>query len=85
MSDKFTMRVYADADALVYEFNYVAHIEDGNIDSTRSMLESSLEENADTFTGVIDELKKYVDIESPQVRVIYNNDDGANIVEKTFS
>lgn len=85
VSDGVTMKVYGDAGTLVYEYSYVTHIDEAALASTKSALDSSLAEKEETFMNVIDELKKYVAIESPHVRVVYQNDDGSVITEKTFT
>lgn len=80
-----TMDVFAEENTVVYAYTYQTHVDDEALESAKSSLDTSLTENASTFYAVIDELEKYVDVDSPAVRITYLNDDGTVITEKVFS
>ena len=79
-----TTEVVAENDTMVFEYTYKVHVGDEKLPSAKQTLDTSLEENRSTFEKVIGELKTYVDTPSPKVKIVYYNDDGSVITERTF-
>lgn len=79
-----SMDVYADGDTLVYEYMYQDHIADDQLATVKENLDSALDANVDTYQNVINELKMYVRIDNPKVKVVFLNDDETEITSKTF-
>ena len=79
-----SMEVYADDDTLVYSYKYKDHIAQEQVPVVKGNLDSALDANTDTYQNVINELKMYVRIDAPKVKVVFLNDDDSEITSKTF-
>ena len=81
--DGFKMDVYAEGDdTVVYKYTFSEHFDSDQIDALKELMEEEFDE--DSFDEVIDEIKEYVNVSEPKVRVIYCNDDGTEISNMIF-
>lgn len=78
------MRVYAEGDKLVYDYTYSNVYDEDQVAKMRETLESKSDDEFN-LDEVVEELKTYVDVENPEVEVIYRNGDGTIIASRTFS
>ena len=78
------MKVYAEDNTLVYDYTFVETYDD---DAAASMKESIDGKSDDDFgfASVIDTLRTHVDVENPQIKVIYRNGDGSIITSRVFT
>lgn len=83
-SDVVKLNVFAQGDSLVYEYTYLTHIEGEKLDAAKKAIEDSFEDSSAVFDQAVEELKKYVAMENPKVKMIYRNDDESVIFEKVF-
>lgn len=81
---KLNMSVYAEGDVLVYDYQYTQHVAQDALPAAGETLNKALEEQASDFTNVLTEVRNHVNVENPSVKVIYRNDDGTVITEKSF-
>ena len=77
------MKVYAEGDKLVYDYTYSQVYDEDQVATMRETLESKSDDEF-KLDDVVEELKTYVDVENPQVEVIYRNGDGTIIASRTF-
>ena len=87
-ANKETMNidVYADNNALVYEYTFIKTIESDDLDSKIDTLKESLESDsmASTFKSVVNAVKA-LGVSDPVVRVVYKNGDGAELASKDYT
>lgn len=77
-----TMEVKADGDTLVYRYVYADEMPIN--DETTAYFDAKLEETKEQFQAVIDEMKELIDVESPKVKLLYENPDGSVVYEHTY-
>lgn len=82
--DTIKIKVYAEGDTLVYDYQFTDHFDDSSLASVKESLDNSLEEKKESFIKVVTTLKTNVDVANPKVKVIYRNDDGNVITERTY-
>lgn len=79
--DSMTIKVYADGNALVYEYD----LSDEDIkQSVLDALKEGCEENASTFEDIADTLESEVGLSGVHVRLVYLNGDGSEIYTHDF-
>lgn len=79
-----TMEIKAEgSDTLVYRYIYDSAIE--VTDEVTAYFDSSMETNKATFDAVLDEMAELIDVESPAVRLSYENPDGSIVYTYTFT
>lgn len=82
--DKLTFAYHAEDNQLVYDYTYTEYYNDGALATIRPAIESSLDNNTDSFNQVVDVLKKTVNVADPKLVVNYHNNDGSIIATRTF-
>lgn len=85
--DSMTIKVYADGNALVYEYRYKDEYDLSDEATKQSMqdaLKEGCEENAETFENIADTLESEVGLSGVHVRLIYLNGDGSEIYTHDF-
>ena len=85
--DSMTIKVYADGNALVYEYQFtdVYDLSDEDIkQSVLDALKEGCEENASTIEDIADTLESEVGLSGVHVRLVYLNGDGSEIYTHDF-
>lgn len=78
--DSMTIKVYADGNALVYEYQFTDEYDlsdDATKQSVQDALKEGCEENASTFEDIADTLESEVGLSGVHVRLVYLNGDGS--------
>lgn len=82
-----TIKVYADGNALVYEYQFTDEYDlsdDATKQSVQDALKEGCEENASTFEDIADTLESEVGLSGVHVRLVYLNGDGSEIYTHDF-
>lgn len=85
--DSMTIKVYADGNALVYEYQFTDEYDLSDEDIKQSVLDAlkeGCEENASTFEDIADTLESEVGLSGVHVRLVYLNGDGSEIYTHDF-
>ena len=85
--DSMTIKVYADGNALVYEYQFTDEYDlsdDATKQSVQDALKEGCEENASTFEDIADTLESEVGLSGVHVRLVYLNGDGSEIYTHDF-
>lgn len=85
--DSMTIKVYADGNALVYEYQFTDEYDlsdDATKQSVQDALKEGCEENASTFENIADTLESEVGLSGVHVRLVYLNGDGSEIYTHDF-
>lgn len=85
--DSMTIKVYADSNALVYEYQFTDEYDLSDEDIKQSVLDAlkeGCEENASTFEDIADTLESEVGLSGVHVRLVYLNGDGSEIYTHDF-
>ena len=85
--DSMTIKVYADGNALVYEYQFTDEYDlsdDATKQSVQDALKEGCEENASTFENIADTLESEVGLSGVHVRLVYLNGDGSEIYTHHF-
>lgn len=85
--DSMTIKVYADGNALVYEYQFTDEYDLSDEDIKQSVLDAlkeGCEENASTFEDIADTLESEVGLSGVHVRLVYLNGDGSKIYTHDF-
>lgn len=85
--DSMTIKVYADGNALVYEYQFTDEYDLSDEDMKQSLqdaLKEGCEENASTFEDIADTLESEVGLSGVHVRLVYLNGDGSEIYTHDF-
>lgn len=85
--DSMTIKVYADGNALVYEYQFTDEYDlsdDATKQSVQDALKEGCEENASTFEDIVDTLESEVGLSGVHVRLVYLNGDGSEIYTHDF-
>lgn len=85
--DSMTIKVYADGNALVYEYQYTDEYDlsdEATKQSVQDALKEGCEENAETFENIASTLESEVGLSGVHVRLIYLNGDGSEIYTHDF-
>ena len=85
--DSMTIKVYADGNALVYEYQFTDEYDLSDEDIKQSVLDAlkeCCEENASTFEDIADTLESEVGLSGVHVRLVYLNGDGSEIYTHDF-
>ena len=81
--DSMTIKVYADGNALVYEYQFTDEYDLSDEDIKQSVLDDfkkkAAKENASTFEDIADTLESEVGLSGVHVRLVYLNGDGSEI------
>ena len=85
--DSMTIKVYADGNALVYEYQFTDEYDlsdEAEKQSVQDALKEGCEENASTFENIADTLESEVGLSGVHVRLVYLNGDGSEIYTHDF-
>lgn len=85
--DSMTIKVYADGNALVYEYQFTDEYDLSDEDMKQSLqdaLKEGCEENASTFEDIADTIESEVGLSGVHVRLVYLNGDGSEIYTHDF-
>ena len=85
--DSMTIKVYADGNALVYEYQFTDEYDlsdEAEKQSVQDALKEGCEENASTFEDIADTLESEVGLSGVHVRLVYLNGDGSEIYTHDF-
>ena len=85
--DSMAIKVYADGNALVYEYQFTDEYDLSDEDIKQSVLDAlkeGCEENASTFEDIADTLESEVGLSGVHVRLVYLNGDGSEIYTHDF-
>lgn len=85
--DSMTIKVYADGNALVYEYQFTDEYDlsdEAEKQSMQDALKEGCEENASTFENIADTLESEVGLSGVHVRLVYLNGDGSEIYTHDF-
>ena len=85
--DSMTIKVYANGNALVYEYQFTDEYDLSDEDIKQSVLDAlkeGCEENASTFEDIADTLESEVGLSGVHVRLVYLNGDGSEIYTHDF-
>ena len=82
-NDTLDIDIYTDGNTFVYEFKYKEQIADDTLSAVKTSLDKSLENSANTYNSVVDEIKDYTGLDAT-VKVVYKNADGKVISEKEY-
>lgn len=85
--DSMTIKVYADGNALVYEYQFTDEYDlsdDATKQSVQDALKEGCEENASTFEDIANTLESEVGLSGVHVRLVYLNGDGSEIYTHDF-
>lgn len=85
--DNMTIKVYADGNALVYEYQFTDEYDlsdEAEKQSVQDALKEGCEENASTFEDIADTLESEVGLSGVHVRLVYLNGDGSEIYTHDF-
>lgn len=85
--DSMTIKVYADGNALVYEYQFTDEYDlsdEAEKQSVQDALKEGCEENASTFEDITDTLESEVGLSGVHVRLVYLNGDGSEIYTHDF-
>lgn len=85
--DSMTIKVYADGNALVYEYQFTDEYDlsdDATKQSVQDALKEGCEENASTFEDIADTIESEVGLSGVHVRLVYLNGDGSEIYTHDF-
>ena len=84
MGDKISFEYHAEGDKLFYDYTYTDQYDESSVATLKPVLETSLENNIDSFKEVVDVIRKNVNVASPKLVVTYYNNDGTVIATRTF-
>lgn len=84
MGDKITFEYHAEGDMLFYDYTYTDQYDESAVATLKPVLETSLENNIDSFREVVDVIRKNVNVANPKLVVTYHNNDGTVIATRTF-
>lgn len=82
-----TIKVYADGNALVYEYQFTDEYDlsdEAEKQSVQDALKEGCEENASAFEDIADTLESEVGLSGVHVRLVYLNGDGSEIYTHDF-
>lgn len=85
--DNMTIKVYADGNALVYEYQFTDEYDlsdEAEKQSVQDALKEGCEENASAFEDIADTLESEVGLSGVHVRLVYLNGDGSEIYTHDF-
>ena len=85
--DSMTIKVYADDNALVYEYQFTDEYDlsdEAEKQSVQDALKEGCEENASTFEDIADTIESEVGLSGVHVRLVYLNGDGSEIYTHDF-
>lgn len=85
--DSMTIKVYADGNALVYEYQFTDEYDlsdEAEKQSVQDALKEGCEENASTFEDIADTIESEVGLSGVHVRLVYLNGDGSEIYTHDF-
>ena len=85
--DSMTIKVYADGNALVYEYQFTDEYDLSDEDMKQSLqdaLKEGCEKNASTFEDIADTIESEVGLSGVHVRLVYLNGDGSEIYTHDF-
>lgn len=81
----YSLNCYAEGNNIfVYKYTYKHKIPDKSISTAKENHDIQFEAGSSSFKPLVEELKTYVDVKNPMVKVIFCNTDGSVIAEKTF-
>ena len=83
-SEIVTFDYYADGNQLVYDYTYTQQYDEERVAEMKKSLDETLEKNSSYYMQVVDQLRKNVDVENPQLVMNYRNSDGTIIATRTF-
>lgn len=76
--------VTVEGNTLVYTYTYTQVIDANLVDAVSQQLEDTINNSASTFTSVADMLEEESGIDGVNVKVVYLNGDGTELLNKTF-
>lgn len=76
--------VTVEGNTLVYTYTYAQVIDASLVDAVRQQLDETITNSSSTFTSVADTLEEESGIDGIEVKVIYLNGDGSELLNKTF-
>lgn len=85
--DTMTIRVYADGNALVYEYQFTDEYDlsdEATKQSVQDALKEGCESEAETFENIASTLESEVGLSGVHVRLVYLNGDGSEIYTHDF-
>ena len=81
----YDIDVYSEGDnVLVYEYKLLDQIPNDSLKTIKASLKSQMKSRGATLKPLMRELKGYVDVEHPEVKVKFINKDGTEIFDYTF-
>lgn len=81
----YDLDVYSEGDnVLVYEYKLLDQVPKESLKAMESGMESQMKSQATLIKPLMRELKAYVNVDDPQVKVKFLNKDGSTIFEYTF-
>ena len=80
--DYMTYKVYAEQDALVYDYTYNRQYD--NVAGIKATLDASYDPENETIQHLLTELRSTLDIKNPKIKYIYRNNDGTVITEQIY-